>query len=207
MIAAGKAGAGVVDVRAMKVISRCICRKLPTTSTGVPEALPTLSTIAQLQSLLASMTIPKRINSLSVTMCAILVGALIACGTAHASDARARADYMIHCQGCHVPDGSGFVGRVPDLGETLPLFLSVDGGREFLIQVPGSSQSALSDARLAGVLNWIIKSFSNGALPASFVPYETTDITAVRSIRLDDVFATRDALIGHLEGQNGRSPE
>jgi len=140
-------------------------------------------------------------------MCAVLFGTFIACGTAHASDARARADYMIHCQGCHVPDGSGFAGRVPDLRETLPLFLSVEGGREFLVQVPGSSQSALSDARLAGVLNWIIKSFSNDAPLASFVPYETTDITAVRSIRLDDVFATRDALIGHLEGQNGRSPE
>jgi len=153
------------------------------------------------------MTTPKSLIGLWIRICATLFATFVASGTTHASDARARADYMIHCQGCHVPDGSGFVGRVPDLRATLPLFLSVEGGREFLIQVPGSSQSALSDVRLAGVLNWIIKSFSNGAPLTSFVPYKTTDITAVRSIRLDDVFATRNALIGHLEGQNGRTPE
>lgn len=153
------------------------------------------------------MTTSKHIFVLCVRLCAVVVATHIAVSTAHASDARARADYMIHCQGCHLPDGSGFIGRVPDLGETLPLFLSEDGGREFLIQVPGSSQSALSDARLAGVLNWTIKTFSDGAPLASFVPYETKDITAVRHIRLDDVFATRDALIGHLEGPNGRTPE
>lgn len=136
-----------------------------------------------------------------------VLAALLVYDNAQASDTRARADYMIHCQGCHLPDGSGFPGRgVPDMRATLPLLLSVEGGREFLIQVPGSSQSALSDPRLAGVLNWLIttKTTDNSL---DFIPYSSQEISAVRHVRLDDVFATREALIGHLEGHNGRTPE
>lgn len=120
---------------------------------------------------------------------------------------RARADYMIHCQGCHLPDGSGFSGRVPDMRITLPQLLSVEGGRAFLIQVPGSSQSALSDARLAGVLNWLVTSKTLDGGGPDFRPYTQEEVTAVRSDRLHDVFATREALIGHLERENGRTTE
>ena len=120
---------------------------------------------------------------------------------------RARADYMIHCQGCHLPDGSGFVGRVPDMRITLPQLLSVEGGRAFLIQVPGSSQSALSDARLAGVLNWLVTSKTPDGGAPGFRPYTAEEISTVRPDRLDNVFATREALIGHLERENGRTTE
>lgn len=124
-----------------------------------------------------------------------------------AVEARARADYMIHCQGCHVQDGSGFPGKVPDLRETLPMLLSVEGGRAFLVRVPGSSQSALSDARLAGVLNWMVTTFGGEGLAPEFTPYQPDEVTQYRATRLHDVFATRNALIGHLEGTNGGTTE
>ncbi len=128
-------------------------------------------------------------------------------GTARAGDERARADYMIHCQGCHVQDGSGFEGRVPDLRETLPMLLSVEGGRAFLVRVPGSSQSALSDARLAGALNWMVKSTVKGVLASQFLPYQADEVTRYRATRLPNVLATREALIGHLEGADGGTSE
>ncbi|PCJ70481.1 MAG: cytochrome C [Rhodobiaceae bacterium] len=124
-----------------------------------------------------------------------------------AGEARARADYMVHCQGCHVQDGSGFPGKVPDLRATLPLLISVEGGRAFLVRVPGSSQSALSDAGLAGVLNWMITNLTEGEEITGFTPYQPEEVTRYRATRLDDVFATRDALIGHLEGTDGRTTE
>ena len=83
----------------------------------------------------------------------------------------AEADYMLNCQGCHLPDGSGFPARqVPDLRNQMGRFLSVPGGREFLVQVPGSAQTALNDADLARLLNWMLLRFSAAQLPANFGP-------------------------------------
>jgi len=137
----------------------------------------------------------------------LVLALLFSSSNAPAGDARARADYMVHCQGCHVPDGRGFPGKVPDLRTTLPTLLSVKGGRAFLVRVPGSSQSALSDARLAGVLNWMIENLAEGEEITAFTPYQAEEVTRYRATRLDDVFATRDALIGHLEGTHGGTTE
>lgn len=126
--------------------------------------------------------------------------------SAFADDTRARADYMIHCQGCHVQDGSGFEARgVPDMRVTIGQLLAVEGGRGFLVQVPGSSQADLSDARLAGTLNWIVSEIGGIRVPEAFAPYTADEVTALRTTRLDDVFATRAALIGHLEETDGRT--
>ncbi len=135
-----------------------------------------------------------------------LIGVTLS-AAALASDARARADYMIHCQGCHVPDGSGFPGKVPDMRATIPLLLSVEGGRAFLVQVPGSAMSTLSNDRLAGTLNWMVKNFTDPETVASFADYTEAEVEQMRAVRLDDVFTTRDALIGHLEEAHGGSTE
>ena len=70
-------------------------------------------------------------------------------------------DYMMNCQGCHLPDGAGFPAHVTSrlVAGNLGNFLRVDGGREFLVRVPGSAQSDLGDARLAAVLNWMLVSY------------------------------------------------
>ena len=57
--------------------------------------------------------------------------------------------YLLHCQGCHLADGSGKPGAVPPLAAALGRFPGVDGGRAYLVQVPGSAHSPLSDAELA----------------------------------------------------------
>ncbi len=136
-----------------------------------------------------------------------LLGLGLTTSAALASDARARADYMIHCQGCHVPDGRGFPNKVPDMRATLPLLLSVEGGRAFLVQVPGSAMSTLPNDRLAATLNWIVKNFTDDKTVASFVDYTEQEVEQMRAVRLDDVFTTRDALIGHLENTHGGSAE
>src|SRR5579864_3959782 len=69
-------------------------------------------------------------------------------------------NYMLHCMGCHTPDGAGEPGRVPSLRDTLVPFAGVPAGRRFLVQVPGSAQSKLSDAELAEVLNWMVTTLS-----------------------------------------------
>ncbi len=107
----------------------------------------------------------------------------------------ARVNYMLGCMGCHLADGAGTAARVPPLKDHVALFLGVPGGREFLIRVPGASQSLLSDAELADVLNYIVTEFSADQLPADFVPYSESEVARWRHERLLDVAAERRRLL------------
>jgi len=109
-----------------------------------------------------------------------------------------RINYILHCQGCHLVDGAGTVDKVPALKNEVGRFLHVPGGREFLIQVPGSSQSALTDAEVAAVLNWILENFSSGQLPADFIPYTTLEISRYRQPPLANVSAVRAKLMEEI---------
>ena len=106
-------------------------------------------------------------------------------------------DYKLNCQGCHLPDGTGFVNKVPSFA-LLGDFLSVPGGREFLVQVPGTSQSLLSDSQAAEVLNWIVENFSD-YVPKDFRHYTAAEVGDLRSIRVLDVLAIRAQLMDKIE--------
>lgn len=142
---------------------------------------------------------------------ALLVAALATCtagmaaqGAAPASSVAApdlsrngrppQVNYMTECQGCHLPDGSGMAGRVPSMKGEVQHFLAVPGGREFLVRVPGSANSKLSDADLAALLNWLLPKFG-GLSQAGFAPYTPQEVAAYRAQRLIDVSATRQALV------------
>ena len=109
---------------------------------------------------------------------------------------RARVNYMLNCQGCHGPEGTGTIdGAVPAMKDFVGKFLSVAGGREFLVQVPGSANAALSDAALAEVLNWMLPQISPTQIPADFEPYTTTEVAALRQTPLEDVITQRERLV------------
>ena len=118
---------------------------------------------------------------------------------AGATDA-VEVDYMLNCQGCHLPDGSGFPARnVPSLTNHMGKFLWVDGGRTFLVQVPGAATSDLSNKRLAAVLNWMLEKFSPDQVPGSFTPYSEEEVAGLRAAPLVNVSDVRAALIGKIE--------
>jgi hypothetical protein len=112
-----------------------------------------------------------------------------------------QSDYMLRCQGCHLPDGSGFIGKVPSL-VSIGDFLTVQGGREFLIQVPGTAQSVLTDSQTADVLNWILWNLAKDSLPADFEPYTAAEVSRFRQQRLSDVSKIRAELIARLQSVN-----
>jgi mono/diheme cytochrome c family protein len=89
-------------------------------------------------------------------------------------------NYALDCQGCHMSDGSGYPGRIPSLRGNVSRYLSVPEGRTYIVQVPGSSQSMLSDRDLTDVLNWIVQTLDPGNLPASFVPYQEAEVAKLR---------------------------
>lgn len=120
-------------------------------------------------------------------MRAIALGLALAASAAHGESPR--VNYMLQCQGCHGSDGRGAPGTVPSF-EGVGRFLAAPGGREYLVRVPGSSQSALDDAELAEVLNWMIREFD----PRDFAPYTADEVSRVRRPPLDDVEAVRREL-------------
>ena len=129
----------------------------------------------------------------------MLAGALALAGAGPASAETPQIHYMLQCQGCHRADGSGSPGSVPSLTGFMGTFLTVPGGREYLVRVPGSAQSPLSDADLARVLNWMIRAFGPPAIAADFEPFRTDEVARLRSSPLTDVDSVRRALIRAID--------
>jgi mono/diheme cytochrome c family protein len=128
--------------------------------------------------------------------------ALAALACLLAAPARAadpRADYMLQCQGCHLPDGSGSPGAVPDLRGSLARFLTVPGGREYLVRVPGAAQSPLSDARLAALLDWMLREFGPAEAAAGHEPYRAEEVARWRAQPYLEVESVRRALLRRIE--------
>ena len=107
----------------------------------------------------------------------LLVGSV---GDAFADDQRAQVNYMLHCQGCHLPDGTGIRGRVPQLKGLVGNFLRTEDGRAYVIEVPGVATSRLGDAELAAVVNWMLTNFSRSELPTPFRPYTAEEVALLR---------------------------
>ena len=88
--------------------------------------------------------------------------------------------YTLNCWGCHRANGEGVAGTAPPLINAAD-FLRVGGGREYLIRVPGVSQSMLDDADTAVVMNWILETFSKDRVPADFQPFTAAEIHHARA--------------------------
>ncbi|ODV42839.1 cytochrome C [Cupriavidus sp. UYMMa02A] len=117
-------------------------------------------------------------------------------GAAHAEGRlqRGHANYVLHCSGCHLPDGSGKpAAGIPDMRATVPQLLATAAGRAFLIQVPGTSGSSLTDAQVAELMNWMLPALTGRQ---DIAPFTTEEVTHYRNDRLDDVAAHRAAILG-----------
>ena len=104
-------------------------------------------------------------------------------------------NYALHCMGCHTPDGSGTPGRVPAVRDTLLPLARSPAGRQYLLQVPGSSQSPLSNSELAAVLNWMIESFTGAK---DFNRFTEAEVARYRTHTLTNVGVTRARLLEAL---------
>ena len=117
-------------------------------------------------------------------------------GAAHADGQlqRGHANYVLHCSGCHLPDGSGKpAAGIPDMRATVPQLLATAAGRAFLIQVPGTSGSSLTDAEVAELMNWMLPALTGRQ---DIAPFTTEEVTRDRNDRLDDVAAHRASILG-----------
>ncbi|HUA35528.1 MAG TPA: cytochrome c [Candidatus Binataceae bacterium] len=114
--------------------------------------------------------------------------------------------YMLNCWGCHRPQGEGIPGTAPPLRGVAD-FLKVPGGRQYLIEVPGVSQSALSDEQVADVMNWILRSFSKDRLPADFKPYTAEEVKQYRTVKMLSIIDKRQKLVDEMVAMKVRPAE
>ena len=105
-----------------------------------------------------------------------------------------KGDFLLHCGGCHRPDGSGAPPEVPDMRNELGWIAESQAGRDYLVQVPGSSQAPLDDAELAAVVNWILTEFNADTLADDFKPLSEQEVAQARSRILMDPLKFREAL-------------
>ena len=105
--------------------------------------------------------------------------------------ADSRFDYLLHCGGCHLEDGSGDPPEVPDLRQDLDWIAATAEGRSYLTRVPGASQAPISDTEMAEVINWIFETFYPGK---GLKPFTGEEVAATRQIPLWDPLKARTEL-------------
>lgn len=121
-----------------------------------------------------------------------LILVLCASATAFADDARwARQNYQLQCMGCHGEEGAGLEGHVPSLRGTLARISSAPQGREYVLRVPGVTQSTLSAADIAAVLNWAISEFGDTDAAKRIRPFTAAEVAKSRSRPLLEIGPTR----------------
>jgi mono/diheme cytochrome c family protein len=105
-----------------------------------------------------------------------------------------RADYLLHCAGCHLADGRGSPGAVPSLAGPLGRIVASPAGRDYLARVPGAAQAPISDEALAAVLNWLLLEFNRATLPSGFRPLSGSEVARSRARVLADPLKLRREL-------------
>jgi mono/diheme cytochrome c family protein len=119
----------------------------------------------------------------------------------YANDAQTKMKYTLFCSGCHTADGRGSGDlRIPDMRNFVGYFAAVEGGREFLIQVPGVSTAPLKSKELAQIVNWMLRTFSAEQLPDDFKPFDEQEVERLRQYVLrSELGDTRKALVTRIE--------
>lgn len=126
---------------------------------------------------------------------AILLAALLA--AAGQSVADPHADYLLYCRGCHLHTGDPVPdANVPGLHELAPM-LATQEGRDYLIRVPGVSQSGMSDAQVAAVLNWVFTEFNADTVPRDFKRFTEDEVSEVRHKVLVDPLKAREEILAN----------
>lgn len=129
-----------------------------------------------------------------VLLAATAIGAGALVGAVSASPAQ---DYTLYCLGCHGAQAQGVPGRIPPLAGALARFMRTPEGRNYVLRVPGAANSALADARLAAVLNWLAERYSAPEEPR-VAPFTEDEVARVRHIPLANVLATRREVVRSL---------
>lgn len=110
-----------------------------------------------------------------------------------------KMQYMLHCMGCHLDDGSGMPGKgIPSMKGVVGHFLREPEGRALIVQVPGVMNTPLDDRQIAELMNWLLKDMAGDSLPPGTAPYTPDEVQRLRATRPADVLGTRARIVQRL---------
>ena len=133
---------------------------------------------------------------------AVALAAGACAATARASPPQ---DYTLYCMGCHGAQAQGVPGKIPPLAGSVSLFMRTPEGRDYVLRVPGAANSALADAQLAAVLNWLAETYGAPDAPQP-APFTVDEVTRVRRTPLADVQARRREVVRLLAASGAAPP-
>ncbi len=127
---------------------------------------------------------------------AVLLGTALSAVPLMAGGNKARADYILHCSGCHGMSGKGTVaGGIPAFPGSIGHIAGYENGRDYILQVPGVTTTGMDDAAIAEVLNYILEEWSEGIDAPKFTAHE---VTRRRARPARDVVDYRREVVGEL---------
>ncbi|AFT68448.1 Cytochrome c, mono-and diheme variant [Alloalcanivorax dieselolei B5] len=110
-----------------------------------------------------------------------------------------RNDFLLHCSGCHRPDGAGTeVGGIPDFRGYVSSFLMTPEGRHYILQVPGVIGSGLSDRRLTEVMNYVLTTWGQPEHIEASGLLSEQEVRTLRADVLEDVVGYRREVVKAL---------
>ena len=133
--------------------------------------------------------------------------ALVGAALVSAAHAGPEQDYILYCMGCHGDQAQGVPGKVPPLAGSVALFMRSPEGRNYVLRVPGAANSALADAQLAAVLNWLAQRFppADAGAPQP-APFTTAEVSELRRTPLADVRERRREVVRALAASGPAPP-
>lgn len=135
------------------------------------------------------------------------VAVLAAGALVRAAHASPQQDYILFCMGCHGDQAQGVAGKVPPLAGSVALFMRSPEGRNYVLRVPGAANSALSDAQLAAVLNWLAERFpAVDAGATQSAPFTAAEVAELRRSPLADVKQRRSEVVRALAARGPAPP-
>jgi mono/diheme cytochrome c family protein len=114
-------------------------------------------------------------------------------------------EYVLYCMGCHGPQAQGVPGKIPALAGNLGRFMRTPAGRDYVLRVPGAANSALADAQLAAVLNWLASEYPAPGEPPP-APFTTDEVARTRHTPLANVLARRREVVSALAAMGSAPP-
>jgi cytochrome c553 len=132
---------------------------------------------------------------------------LVAGAPLQAAYSSPQQDYVLYCMGCHGDQAQGVPGKVPPLAGSVALFMRSAAGRDYVLRVPGAANSALGDAQLAAVLNWLAERFPPaGASAPPGAPFTAAEVGELRRKPLADVRERRREVVRTLAASGPAPP-
>ena len=125
--------------------------------------------------------------------------AMLAFNQAANADGIGQQKYILNCAGCHGLEGAGSeVNGIPDLRNVIGHYLRTPEGRAYLVQVPGVSNSALSNKEIVSVMTWMLPKFSKKEMPEDVKPYTEEEVSRYRASVPADIPALKSSVISRL---------